>query len=55
MIGIILRAPLVNINRIKEVVQWFKSTFQLRMDDKETVGGSGQPRTDEVAEGIAEL
>src|SRR6185295_15630867 len=25
---------LVNINRIKEVVPWFKSSYQLRMDDK---------------------
>jgi two-component system LytT family response regulator/two-component system response regulator LytT len=24
----------VNINRIREVVPWFKSSFQLRMDDK---------------------
>ncbi|MEP7355003.1 MAG: LytTR family DNA-binding domain-containing protein [Acidobacteriota bacterium] len=28
------RSYLVNINRIKEVVPWFKSSFQLRMDDK---------------------
>jgi len=28
------RSYLVNINRIKEVVQWFKSSYQLRMDDK---------------------
>src|SRR3984957_19685266 len=25
---------LVNINRIREVVPWFKSSYQLRMDDK---------------------
>ena len=24
----------MNINRIKEVVPWFKSSYQLRMDDK---------------------
>jgi two-component system LytT family response regulator/two-component system response regulator LytT len=24
----------VNINRIREVVPWFKSTYQLKMDDK---------------------
>jgi len=24
----------VNVNRIREVVPWFKSTYQLRMDDK---------------------
>jgi len=24
----------VSINRIKEVVPWFKSSYQLRMDDK---------------------
>src|SRR4029079_5538744 len=28
------RSHLVNINRIKEVLPWFKSSFQLRMDDK---------------------
>src|SRR5213075_1167581 len=28
------RSYLVNMNRIKEVVPWFKSSYQLRMDDK---------------------
>jgi len=28
------RSFLVNINRIKEVVPWFKSPYQLRMDDR---------------------
>jgi len=28
------RSYLVNINRIKEVVPWFKSSYQLRMSDK---------------------
>lgn len=28
------RSYLVNINRIREVVPWFKSSFQLKMDDK---------------------
>lgn len=28
------RSYLVNINRIKEVIPWFKSSFQLRMDDR---------------------
>jgi len=28
------RSFLVNINHIKEVVAWFKSSYQLRMDDK---------------------
>ncbi len=28
------RSYLVNINRVKEVVPWFKSSYQLRMDDK---------------------
>ena len=28
------RSYLVNINKIKEVVPWFKSSDQLRMDDK---------------------
>jgi len=30
------RSFLVNINRIREVVPWFKSTYQLRMDDKKS-------------------
>jgi two-component system response regulator LytT len=28
------RSYLVNINRIREVIPWFKSSFQLRMEDK---------------------
>jgi two-component system LytT family response regulator/two-component system response regulator LytT len=28
------RSYVVNINRIREVMPWFKSTYQLRMDDK---------------------
>jgi DNA-binding LytR/AlgR family response regulator len=28
------RSSVVNINHIKEVVPWFKSSYQLRMDDK---------------------
>jgi len=28
------RSYLININRIKEVVLWFKSTYQLKMDDR---------------------
>jgi two-component system LytT family response regulator/two-component system response regulator LytT len=28
------RSYVVNINHIKEVVPWFKSSYQLRMDDK---------------------
>ncbi len=28
------RSFLVNIHRIKEVIPWFKSSFQIRMDDK---------------------
>jgi len=28
------RSYLVNINRIKEVIPWFKSSYQLRMNDK---------------------
>ncbi|HEY4088055.1 MAG TPA: LytTR family DNA-binding domain-containing protein [Bryobacteraceae bacterium] len=30
------RSYLVNVNRIREVIPWFKSTYQLRMDDKKT-------------------
>jgi len=32
------RSYLVNINRIKEVVPWFKSSYQLRMDDRKHTG-----------------
>ena len=28
------RGYLVNVNRIREVIPWFKSSFQIRMDDK---------------------
>ena len=28
------RSYLININRIKEVVPWFKSSYQLKMDDR---------------------
>lgn len=28
------RSYLVNVNRIREVVPWFKSSFQIKMDDK---------------------
>ena len=28
------RSYLVNINRIKEVVPWFKSSYQIRMEDR---------------------
>ncbi|HUI42701.1 MAG TPA: LytTR family DNA-binding domain-containing protein [Terriglobia bacterium] len=28
------RSYLVNLNRIKEVIPWFKSSFQLKMDDR---------------------
>ena len=28
------RSFLVNINKIREVIPWFKSSFQLKMDDK---------------------
>ena len=28
------RSYLVNINRIKELIPWFKSSYQIRMDDK---------------------
>jgi len=29
------RSYLVNINRIKEVVPWFKSSYQLKMQDRQ--------------------
>jgi two-component system LytT family response regulator/two-component system response regulator LytT len=28
------RSFLVNINKIREIIPWFKSSFQLKMDDK---------------------
>jgi two-component system LytT family response regulator/two-component system response regulator LytT len=28
------RSYLINTNRIKEVVPWFKSSYQLKMDDR---------------------
>ena len=28
------RSYLINVNRIKEVIPWFKSSYQLKMDDK---------------------
>ena len=28
------RSHLININRIKEVIPWFKSSYQLKMDDR---------------------
>jgi two-component system LytT family response regulator/two-component system response regulator LytT len=28
------RSYLVNINRIRELIPWFKSSYQIRMDDK---------------------
>jgi DNA-binding LytR/AlgR family response regulator len=28
------RSYLVNINRIREVIPWFKSSYQLKMDDR---------------------
>ena len=34
MFWLVHRSWLVNINRIREVVPWFKSSFQLRMEDK---------------------
>ena len=40
------RSYLVNINRIKEVVPWFKSSYQLRMDDKQAHRNPGEPRAD---------
>ncbi|MEP6715911.1 MAG: LytTR family DNA-binding domain-containing protein [Terriglobia bacterium] len=30
------RSFVVNLNRIREVIPWFKSTFQLKMDDKKS-------------------
>jgi two-component system LytT family response regulator/two-component system response regulator LytT len=37
----------VNIHRIREVIPWFKSSFQLRMDDKKRPRFR-EPRADQV-------
>jgi two-component system, LytTR family, response regulator LytT len=46
------RSYLVNINRIKEVVPWFKSSYQIRMEDKKQTEIPGEPRTDEAIAGV---
>ena len=43
------RSYLVNINRIKEVVPWFKSSYQLRMDDRKHTEIPGEPGADPAA------
>ncbi len=48
------RSYLVNINRIKEVVPWFKSSYQLRMDD-EAYRDPGKPGTDAQVAGIVQV
>ena len=45
------RSFLVNINRIKEVVPWFKSSYQLRMDDKKHTEVPRQPGADAALAG----
>ena len=45
------RSYLVNIHRIKEVIPWFKSSFQLRMDDKKQTEIPGEPRADQATAG----
>ena len=42
------RCYLVNINRISEVIPWFKSSYQLRMDDQRADRDPGQPRADQT-------
>src|SRR5437016_14188538 len=45
------RSFLVNINSIKEVVPWFKSSYQLRMDDKkQTEIPVSRPKTKRLRE-----
>ena len=48
------RSYLVNINRIKEVVPWFKSSFQLAHGRQEADRDSGQPRANQAAARVAE-
>ena len=43
------RGFVVSINHIREVVPWFKSSYQLRMDDKKTDGDPCKPGTDQAA------
>ena len=48
------RSFLVNINRINEVIPWFKSSYQIRMDDKKQTRDPGQPGADQAAAVVAE-
>ncbi len=43
------RGFVVNINHIREVVPWFKSSYQLRMNDKRADRDPRQPRADRAA------
>ena len=47
------RSFVVNINQIKEVVPWFKSSYQLRMSDKKH-RDPGEPCADEEAAGAVQ-
>ena len=42
------RSYLVNINHIKEVVPWFKSSYMLKMNDKRPVRNPRFPRPDQA-------
>ena len=48
------RSYLVNINHIKEVLPWFKSSYMLKMADRRHVRNSREPRADQAAARIAE-
>ena len=43
------RSYIVNIQHIREVVPWFKSSYQLRMDDPEEDGDTGEPGADQAS------
>ena len=48
------RSYLVNINRIKEVVPWFKSSYPAPHGRQEAHRGPGEPGSDQTAAGAAE-
>ncbi len=49
------RGFVVNINHIREVVPWFKSTYQLRMNDKKQTEIPVSRGTDEAAAGVVQF
>ena len=48
------RSFVVNIQHIREVVPWFKSSYQLRMDDPKKTEIPRQPQPDQALEGTVQ-